>query len=56
MSDNPQFIIKGFIWSGITGSLDDKYDNKRDYDSESELDVDNTSSESDESEADESDF
>ena len=56
MSDNPQFIVKGFIRSGITGSLDDEYDNKSDYDSESELNADNTSSESDESEADESDF
>ena len=56
MSDNPQFIVKGFIRSGITGSLDDEYDNKSNYDSESELDTDNTSSESDESEADESDF
>ena len=49
ISDNPRFIVNGFLWSGITGALDGDSEADDDLLDDSETDS-NVNSSSDESE------
>jgi len=39
-AENPQIIVHGFIWAGITGALDDQRDEQEESDSECKTESD----------------